>query len=98
MHLSIAGMQMSKSTEMVKKICPRLLDPASGRGGDFTQPRTTFFGHLCTLLGLFLLEREMNVVNRSRKPHLTISWERVSMIVPWTSVVGVGRLSCFHVV
>ena len=26
---------------------PRLRDPASGRKGDFTQPRTNFFGHLC---------------------------------------------------
>ena len=36
------------SIGMAKKMCPRLRDSASGRGGDFTQPRTNFFGHLCT--------------------------------------------------
>ena len=36
-----------KPTEMAKKMCPRLRDSAFGCGGDFTQPRTHFFGHLC---------------------------------------------------
>ena len=31
---------------MAKKVCPRLRDPASGRKGDFMQPRTNIFGYL----------------------------------------------------
>ena len=34
-----------------KKVCPRLRDPASGLGGDFTQPWTKFFGLLCSSSG-----------------------------------------------
>ena len=34
-------------TEMAKKVCARLRDLTSGRGGDFTQPGANFFGHLC---------------------------------------------------
>ena len=30
-----------------KKVCPRLRDSASDFGGEFTQRRTNFFGHLC---------------------------------------------------
>ena len=37
-------------TELAKKACLRLRDSASDRGGDFTHPRTNFFGHLCTSL------------------------------------------------
>ena len=33
-----------------QKVCPMLRDPASARMGEFTQPRTNFFGHLCTLV------------------------------------------------
>ena len=33
------------STGLAKKICPRLCDPASGRGGEFTQPRTQFLAN-----------------------------------------------------
>ena len=34
-------------TELAKQVCPWLRDSASGRRGDFTQPGTNFFGHLC---------------------------------------------------
>ena len=34
---------------MAKQVFPRLRNPASGRGGEFTQPMTTFFGQLCTV-------------------------------------------------
>ena len=37
-----------------QKVCPMLRDPASARGGEFTQPRTNFLGHLCTLYWLFM--------------------------------------------
>ena len=36
------------NTEMVKNVCPRLRDIASGHGGDFTQPSIYFCYHLCT--------------------------------------------------
>ena len=31
-----------------QKVCPRLHDSASDCGGEFSQPKTHFFGHLCT--------------------------------------------------
>ena len=37
----------SRATELPKKVCPRLRDPASDGGGEFTHPRTHFFGQLC---------------------------------------------------
>lgn len=49
---------------MAKQVCPRLRDSASGRGGDFKQPRTNFFWpspytrlkfkriHTCTVITL----------------------------------------------
>ena len=42
---------------MAKEVCPRLLDSASGRGGDFTQPMN-FFGHLCTVPGQMDVSQE----------------------------------------
>ena len=37
-------------TELAKKVCPcRLRDSACWRSGEITQPRTNFFGQLCTL-------------------------------------------------
>ena len=35
-------------TEWAKKVCPRLRDSACWRSGEITQPRTHFFGQLCT--------------------------------------------------
>ena len=37
-------------TELAKKVCPRLRDSACRRCGEITQPRTHFFGQLCTLM------------------------------------------------
>ena len=36
------------STELAKKVCPRLSDSACWRSGEITQLRTNFFGQLCT--------------------------------------------------
>ena len=36
-------------TELAKKVCPRLRHPASDCGGEFTQPSTNCFGHLCMI-------------------------------------------------
>ena len=40
-------------SEMGKKVCPRLRDPTSDRGGEFTQPRTNDFGKLCNMASDF---------------------------------------------
>ena len=37
-------------TELAKNVCPRLRDLATAPAGGITQPRTTFFGQLCTPL------------------------------------------------
>ena len=39
--------QVSQS-ELAKKVSPRLRDSACWRSGEITQPRTHFFGQLCT--------------------------------------------------
>ena len=39
----------SEYVQMAKIVCPTLRDSASGRGGNFTQPRTNFFGQLCII-------------------------------------------------
>ena len=36
------------STELAKKVSPRLRDSACWRSGEITQPRTHSFGQLCT--------------------------------------------------
>ena len=41
---------LSIGTELAKRVCSRLRDPASDCGGKFTQLRTPFFGQLCTML------------------------------------------------
>ena len=38
----------SPCTELAKKVCPRLRDLATAPAGGITQPRTNFFGQLCT--------------------------------------------------
>ena len=35
------------TTELTKKVCPRLRDLATAPAGGITQPRTHFFGQLC---------------------------------------------------
>ena len=40
--------RVPKITELAKKECPRLRDSACWRSGEITQPRTHFFGQLCT--------------------------------------------------
>ena len=42
---------MSSCTELAKKVCPRLRDLATVLAGGITQPRTYFFGQLCTATG-----------------------------------------------
>ena len=42
-----------------QKKCPRLRDSASGRGGEFTQPRTHLFGQLCILFYVWFLSEEI---------------------------------------
>ena len=41
---------MGGSTEIAKKCGPRLRELAPAARGGITQPRTNFFGHLCTLV------------------------------------------------
>ena len=38
-----------KCTEMAKKVCPRLCDSACWRSSKIAQPRTHFFGQLCSV-------------------------------------------------
>ena len=37
-----------ETTELAKKVCPRLRDLSTAPAGGITQPGTNFFGHLCT--------------------------------------------------
>ena len=49
-----------QTAESVKKVCPRLRDSASGRRGEFTQPRTNSFRQLCN-------SRELNATHNYPK-------------------------------
>ena len=42
-------------TVLAKKVCPRLCDSAS-HWGEFTQPRTHFFGHLCIQINVRIVD------------------------------------------
>ena len=44
-----------QSTELAKKVCPRLRDSACWRGAEITQPRTNFFGQLCMRTRVMLM-------------------------------------------
>ena len=61
-------------TEMAKKVCPRLRDPASGRGVDFTQARANFFGQLCTILAKRTWSKVMFLKKRHTHPLNTSFW------------------------
>ena len=45
---SVVGKMLSKTTELAKKVCPRLRDLVTAPAGGITQSRTNFFGQLCT--------------------------------------------------
>ena len=53
----------SQHTELVKKVCPRLRDSACWLSGEITQPRTNFFGLLCTSSNIYIgfMEKNDNV-------------------------------------
>ena len=44
----IDGYLPSGYTELANKVCPRLRDLATAPAGRIMQPRTNFFGQLCT--------------------------------------------------
>ena len=47
--VSVSKGEPPHTTELAKKVCPRLRDLATAPADGITQPRINFFGQLCTI-------------------------------------------------